>query len=891
MGEIIVFGSGEVGQLGLGEDVLEKVKPAIVRDLSDKEIVDIAVGGMHTIVLTKDGKLYSWGNNDQMVLGRTGDETIPLPVSGLDDHKIVKVTCSDSATIALTSTGTLFTWGTFRSAEGILGHSTGTDGQQIQAVPTLLEALQKERIVDIAAGSDHVLALDERGRVWSWGNGQQFQLGRRLIERRKIHGVKPERLGLKNVVKIGAGAFHSFAVDKDNTVYAWGLNNWGQCGIGADERGVPQDVIETPTEIEIPGLNGAKVIDIMGGEHHSVLLTDDGRIFSFGRGDASQLGHTKFHKPAPTENTPPATPLNRSPVKASDSEATAQSQDEFTAEPTPMDVDGTSTTAADTQQEQATTTGGNDGTHQRCITPTLIEMSNMRGKVIQISVGTNHNLALTELNPAAFSSPTTTTSSEDKQEEAAPVDPTQEGGVLYSWGFSANYALGQGGEEEETPQPKPVTLSGLLNKFAVLRCGAGGQHTVLLACRREELKSRRSAVGLQAGSGPVAEVGSTPVKKGEDGKVEEKVDETMTVTAEVKGGEDVEMGEAAAEEEPEKEEKDESKAGPAAEEVMEELGEKEKENVEVNAGKDVEAEKSMEVMPVEEGGQDVGAAGLVEAEKSKEEEVSPVEESGQDAGEGAPVEAEKSTEETQNTPATTEVEGEKSEQSTHTAMEVEKEGAAEKTAADSSMAVEKPSAEPEVTEGVAAAAEGESDAALAAETPQDHAKEDVAASVVEESGDMMEVEGVEQSKGNVSNAAVEDSSAEKDVEKTEREAQAKEDVAAPVVVEESAVEKEAEKAEGKEQAKGDVAAPAVVEESAAEKEAEKTEGETQAPVAAEQAQQGQIKEVEKNSEVKEDAEKIDAVEEKQEVVPVVTLDVASEEKRSEGSGSEVQETS
>lgn len=46
---------GDVGQLGLGEDVEEKTRPGLVPDLEN--IVAVAAGGLHSVVLDKDGKV------------------------------------------------------------------------------------------------------------------------------------------------------------------------------------------------------------------------------------------------------------------------------------------------------------------------------------------------------------------------------------------------------------------------------------------------------------------------------------------------------------------------------------------------------------------------------------------------------------------------------------------------------------------------------------------------------------------------------------------------------------------------------------------------------------------------------------------------------------------
>ncbi|KAG0049642.1 hypothetical protein BGZ83_005539, partial [Gryganskiella cystojenkinii] len=261
-------------------------RPANVATLNDHHIVDIAAGGLHNMALTASGKLWSWGVNDQKTLGRSGDEFTPLPVEGLDDVRIVKVACSDSLTVALSEEGDVYTWGTFRSAEGILGHSKD---KEVQDLPTKVNHLAN--VVDIATGTDHVLALDHTGAIFSWGNGQQKQLGRRIVARRILNGLTPESVGSKRFVKVGAGAYHSFGIDKDGKAYAWGLNTYGQCG----NDDVTVD--EVPSVAPIDALKDIKIQDIQGGEHHTIALTQEGKLYGFGRSDSHQLGLGYTEKP------------------------------------------------------------------------------------------------------------------------------------------------------------------------------------------------------------------------------------------------------------------------------------------------------------------------------------------------------------------------------------------------------------------------------------------------------------------------------------------------------------------------------------------------------------------------------------------------------------------
>ena len=146
-----------------------------------------------------------------------------------------------------------------------------------------------KNITQLATGSNHVLALDKIGNVWAWGSGQQNQLGRRVLERHQVSSLTPSKFGLKRgAVLIGAGAYHSFAVQKNGDVYSWGLNSFGETGIPRDESDDSSDV-HHPAVIEALR-NFGKVKQIEGGAHHSIAVTEKGECLVWGRLDGFQLG-------------------------------------------------------------------------------------------------------------------------------------------------------------------------------------------------------------------------------------------------------------------------------------------------------------------------------------------------------------------------------------------------------------------------------------------------------------------------------------------------------------------------------------------------------------------------------------------------------------------------
>ncbi|KAI8054669.1 regulator of chromosome condensation 1/beta-lactamase-inhibitor protein II [Syncephalis plumigaleata] len=292
-GSVLVFGTGDAGQLGLGEDVELRKFPAQNKTLNENNVkaVDVAAGGMHTVVLDDQGQLWSWGCNDQFALGRSSSEDegyIPTKMQVEDeDVRFVKVVCADSMTIALSEDGTVYTCGTFRNSRGSLGFNPGTD---VQKQLTILRALVGFVIVDIACGVDHVLALSNSGVIFQWGCGEQAQLGRRVLERHETQATIPRELWIPGAKVIGAGSFCSFAYTHDGTLYAWGLNNYSQTGIDPEDGGFEMEIVH-PTKVRaMSQSNMSPVVQIHGGEHHTVALLENGEVWTWGRGDSGQLG-------------------------------------------------------------------------------------------------------------------------------------------------------------------------------------------------------------------------------------------------------------------------------------------------------------------------------------------------------------------------------------------------------------------------------------------------------------------------------------------------------------------------------------------------------------------------------------------------------------------------
>lgn len=288
-GTVLTCGEGDVGQLGLGEDVIEKARPAVV-DIPDP-VVQVYGGGMHTVCLTEKGEVYTFGCNDEGTLGRDtsdeGTETVPGKVDGLP--RIVQVCAGDSHTAALSDDGRVYAWGNFRDANGSMGFTK--DGSFLTTpVPVLTDQV----IVKIESGNDHLVCLSNKGEIWTLGCAEQGQLGRVA----ECFAHRGGRKGLDYILSpevvhfrkrklvfsdIWTGCFVTFAKEKNTgDVYSWGLSNYYQLGF--------PDMLNRFVPEKVKTFDKKNFISIAGGQHHTVALDADGNVYTFGRAEYGRLG-------------------------------------------------------------------------------------------------------------------------------------------------------------------------------------------------------------------------------------------------------------------------------------------------------------------------------------------------------------------------------------------------------------------------------------------------------------------------------------------------------------------------------------------------------------------------------------------------------------------------
>ncbi|GMH39756.1 hypothetical protein BSKO_07654 [Bryopsis sp. KO-2023] len=308
-GKVFVWGRNDCGQLGLGEDVEEALRPKPL--VFEEEVIDVACGGMHAVALLASGKVFSWGVNDEGGLGRNTENEhwekaekaikelspeqldsytpalVAFPEEGV---KITSIVAGDSSCFALDSDGRVWGWGTFRNINGVLGFLPAV---KIQLVPAKVLDLKKDdKVVKIVGGANHVACFTEKKAVYSWGTAEQGALARfkegdiadEVKSKEKL--LVPGRVAFDEGVEITdihAGQYATFFATEKEGLLGCGLNNAKQMGLGEKHE---RNLVFTPEKL--PNFGALKTIT--GGSHHTIALAEEGDVLTCGRTVYGGLG-------------------------------------------------------------------------------------------------------------------------------------------------------------------------------------------------------------------------------------------------------------------------------------------------------------------------------------------------------------------------------------------------------------------------------------------------------------------------------------------------------------------------------------------------------------------------------------------------------------------------
>ncbi|PKA62412.1 Ultraviolet-B receptor UVR8 [Apostasia shenzhenica] len=261
-GSLWVWGRSKRGQLGLGEGVVETIKPSKVEAFLGHEISKVSFGWGHALARTKDGKLFGWGYAENGRLGKMWESSLCSMSHYLNSDRSLE----KSVTL-------------LEAAEKI-----EEENMPIIWEPTVVQELSSIEVSDVACGLDHSLVLCCDDILLSCGDNTYGQLGRKT-EASKMLPVPIDF----HPLYVSAGLGHTLVLyqtpavrdtDWNTGILSWGWNQSSQLGRQGQE--------DIPAPVE--GVEGERIISVSAGRVHSIALTSKGEVLAWGSGRNGKLG-------------------------------------------------------------------------------------------------------------------------------------------------------------------------------------------------------------------------------------------------------------------------------------------------------------------------------------------------------------------------------------------------------------------------------------------------------------------------------------------------------------------------------------------------------------------------------------------------------------------------
>ncbi|DAZ94789.1 TPA: hypothetical protein N0F65_002402 [Lagenidium giganteum] len=278
-GRVYTCGYNDSGQCGVGSmDPCPQL--VLVPALTDKRIVRLVAGNgsEHVVAISANGSIFTFGFNRRGQLGHGSMHTAvePVEVKSLSGKVIVDAACSYFHTVVVTAEGEVYACG--RNDFGQLGTTDYAD--RLEPIP--VNYFASHRVLSIACGQYHTIAALVEGGVVAFGKNDHGQLGTENAGVTSTPVLIDRPLDSMMVSRVACGYYHSIALTVEGRLYAFGRNDHGQLGLGHNQH------VRKPALIE--ALCKVRVADVACGCYHTLALSEEGRVYPFGRNNHGQLG-------------------------------------------------------------------------------------------------------------------------------------------------------------------------------------------------------------------------------------------------------------------------------------------------------------------------------------------------------------------------------------------------------------------------------------------------------------------------------------------------------------------------------------------------------------------------------------------------------------------------
>ncbi|MEV5573137.1 Ig-like domain repeat protein [Spirillospora sp. NPDC052269] len=284
-------GNNNNGQLGDGTTTNRTI-PGPVHLPAGVALTQVSAGWYHSLGLTSDGRVLAWGANNY---GQLGDGTTTSSDTPVETHlppgvTVTQVVAAGWVSLAVTADGRVLSWG--YNNNGQLGDGTTTT----RYTPGDVDLPAGAYVTQVAAKTNHVLAVTSGGQVLAWGNNVHGQLGDNTTTTPRTRPVQTQLPAGVTVTQVAATSFSSLALTSDHQVLGWGFNSSGQVGDGTTTNRT------VPVLVHVP--EGVSVTQIAAGFEHGLALTSQGGMLAWGHNGYGQLGddtYTNRHTPVPVQ--------------------------------------------------------------------------------------------------------------------------------------------------------------------------------------------------------------------------------------------------------------------------------------------------------------------------------------------------------------------------------------------------------------------------------------------------------------------------------------------------------------------------------------------------------------------------------------------------------------